>query len=173
MIRVLFFASIREALGVAELELDFTESLVDVGALQDQLIAAHGAINTVSHHCARCDVPIAEQGIYCDPVTIEDDVWIGLRATILQGVTVGRGAIVGAGALVSGFDPNRAFDDREPELRRFNSGAVDLANDKIAILDHGYTNGQELTYRTDGAAIGGLRNGGIYYVVVVNDDEIM
>lgn len=67
----------------------------------DVLIAAHVAINTVSHHCESCDIPISEQGIYCDPVTIEDDVWIGLRATILQGVTVGRGAIIGAGALVT------------------------------------------------------------------------
>jgi acetyltransferase-like isoleucine patch superfamily enzyme len=34
------------------------------------------------------------------PVIIEDDVWIGFRATILKGVTVGRGSIVAAGALV-------------------------------------------------------------------------
>lgn len=34
-------------------------------------------------------------------VTIEDDVWIGTRAIILSGVTVGRGAIVGAGAVVT------------------------------------------------------------------------
>ena len=69
------------------------------------LIAAHVAINTVSHHAERCDIPIADQGLYCDPVVIEDDVWIGLRATILQGVTIGRGAIVGAGALVTADVP--------------------------------------------------------------------
>src|SRR5262249_55188027 len=34
------------------------------------------------------------------PVTVEDDVWIGARSTILKGVTVGRGAIVAAGAVV-------------------------------------------------------------------------
>ena len=67
----------------------------------DVLIAANVTINTVSHHSNRCDIPIAEQGIYCDPVTVEDDVWIGIGATILQGVTVGRGAIIGAGALVT------------------------------------------------------------------------
>lgn len=33
-------------------------------------------------------------------VTIEDNAWIGLRAIILPGVTVGRGAVVGAGAVV-------------------------------------------------------------------------
>jgi acetyltransferase-like isoleucine patch superfamily enzyme len=34
------------------------------------------------------------------PVTIEDDVWIGAKAIILKGVTVGRGSIIAAGAIV-------------------------------------------------------------------------
>lgn len=35
------------------------------------------------------------------PITIEDDVFIGMRALILKGVTVGRGAVVGAGSVVT------------------------------------------------------------------------
>ena len=35
------------------------------------------------------------------PTIIEDDVWIGFRATILAGVRIGRGAIVGAGSVVT------------------------------------------------------------------------
>ena len=35
------------------------------------------------------------------PVVIEDDVWIGCKATILKGVRIGRGAIVAAGAVVT------------------------------------------------------------------------
>ena len=35
------------------------------------------------------------------PVTIEDDAWIGFKATILKGVRIGRGAIVSAGAVVT------------------------------------------------------------------------
>jgi acetyltransferase-like isoleucine patch superfamily enzyme len=65
------------------------------------LIAAHSSINTVSLHFDRCDIPINDQGIYCDPVTIEDDAWIGMNAVILQGVRIGKGAIVGAGAVVT------------------------------------------------------------------------
>jgi len=34
-------------------------------------------------------------------ITIEDEVWIGARSMILNGVTIGRGAIVGAGAVVT------------------------------------------------------------------------
>ena len=36
------------------------------------------------------------------PVVIEDHVWIGMRATVLPGTTIGRGAVVAAGAVVSG-----------------------------------------------------------------------
>jgi galactoside O-acetyltransferase len=35
------------------------------------------------------------------PIVIEDDAWIGARAIILKGVTIGHGAIVGAGAVVT------------------------------------------------------------------------
>lgn len=72
---------------------------VTIGA--DVLIAAHTTISTVSHITDRVDVPINAQGIHCAPVVIEDDVWIGLNVTVLQGVTIGSGAIVGAGAVVT------------------------------------------------------------------------
>ena len=35
------------------------------------------------------------------PIIIDDYVWIGTRAVILQGVTIGRGAVVMAGAVVT------------------------------------------------------------------------
>lgn len=35
------------------------------------------------------------------PVTLEDDVWVGAKASIMPGVTVGRGSIVGTGAVVT------------------------------------------------------------------------
>jgi acetyltransferase-like isoleucine patch superfamily enzyme len=67
----------------------------------DVLIAARCSLNTVSHNHAALDQPINNQGINVAPIHIEDDVWIGLHAVILQGVTIGRGAIVGAGSLVN------------------------------------------------------------------------
>ena len=65
------------------------------------MIASHCAVNTISHHFDRTDIPMSEQGTYCDPVTIEDDVWIGTGAVILQGVRIGRGSIIAAGAVVN------------------------------------------------------------------------
>ncbi|QEY24031.1 acyltransferase [Neisseria animalis] len=35
------------------------------------------------------------------PIVVEDDVWIGRRAIIMGGVTIGRGAVIGAGAVVT------------------------------------------------------------------------
>lgn len=35
------------------------------------------------------------------PVVIEDDVWIGFKASIFKGVRIGRGAIVAAGSVVT------------------------------------------------------------------------
>lgn len=34
------------------------------------------------------------------PIIIEDYVWIGIGATILQGVTIGKGSVIAAGAVV-------------------------------------------------------------------------
>lgn len=77
----------------------YGNGVVSIG--NNVLVAGHSSINTVSHRFERCDLPINDQGIHCDPVHIEDDVWIGMNAVILQGITIGRGAIVGAGAVVT------------------------------------------------------------------------
>ncbi len=36
-----------------------------------------------------------------EPVSIEDDVWIGGRVVVLKGVTIGEGSVVGAGSVVT------------------------------------------------------------------------
>ncbi len=35
------------------------------------------------------------------PVVVEDDVWIGVRVTLLKGVRIGRGSVIGAGSVVT------------------------------------------------------------------------
>lgn len=55
-----------------------------------------------NYHFDRTDIPIREQGIRQDGgVTIEDDVWLGAKTTVLDGVTLGRGSIAAAGAVVT------------------------------------------------------------------------
>jgi len=43
-----------------------------------------------------------------EPVVIGDNVWIGARAVVLKGVTIGDGAVVAAGAIVTTNVPPRA-----------------------------------------------------------------
>jgi acetyltransferase-like isoleucine patch superfamily enzyme len=48
-------------------------------------------------------------GEQCRAVTIGDHVWIGCRAIVLKGVTIGAGAVVAAGAVVTDDVPERAL----------------------------------------------------------------
>lgn len=58
-------------------------------------------IAAVNHVFADPNRFIREQGITADGITIEDDVWLGSNATVVDGVTIGRGSIIGAGAVVT------------------------------------------------------------------------
>ncbi len=46
--------------------------------------------------------------LIADPVVIEDRVWIGARAIVLKGVTIGHDAVVGAGSVVTRSVPAHA-----------------------------------------------------------------
>jgi acetyltransferase-like isoleucine patch superfamily enzyme len=53
------------------------------------------------HEFGRADVPIKDQGVTRKGIVIEDDVWIGNRVIVLDGVRVGKGSVIGAGAVVT------------------------------------------------------------------------
>lgn len=58
---------------------------------------AHGDADSALLETAPNKRPLVSKG----PVVIEDNVWIGEKASILPGVHIGRGAIIGAGAVVT------------------------------------------------------------------------
>jgi acetyltransferase-like isoleucine patch superfamily enzyme len=64
------------------------------------LIAPGVFITDHEHNHAR-GRRLDEQGWRSAPVVIGADVWLGARAVVLPGVTIGEGAIVGAGAVVT------------------------------------------------------------------------
>ena len=57
----------------------------------------HGETSEESLQIPPCKRPIVSKG----PVIIEDDVWIGDKATILAGVHIGKGAVIAANAVVT------------------------------------------------------------------------
>ncbi len=71
--------------------------------LGEQLaIGAQCYIGGGFYHSERTDLPMMQQGVYSrGPVIIEDDVWLGARTVVLDGVHIGKGCIVGAGSVVT------------------------------------------------------------------------
>lgn len=59
-------------------------------------ISREAFICTASHDITKPNRPLVTA-----PITICDGVWIGARAIILPGVTIGEGAVVAAGAVVT------------------------------------------------------------------------
>jgi acetyltransferase-like isoleucine patch superfamily enzyme len=63
-----------------------------------------------------CDFHIIDGAPMNAPVTIGDDVWIGINATILKGVEIGDGAVVAAGAVVTRDVPAHALVAGNPAV---------------------------------------------------------
>ena len=58
-------------------------------------------VTALNHNFSDTNKRIDEQGVSTNPVTIEDDVWVGTNAVILPGVTIGEHCVVAAGAIVT------------------------------------------------------------------------
>ena len=70
--------------------------------------------------------PVPGQGLITRPVVIEDRAWIGARAIILKGVTVGHDSIVGAASVVTHDVPPFAIVVGQPAhvIRRLDPSAA-------------------------------------------------
>jgi acetyltransferase-like isoleucine patch superfamily enzyme len=70
-------------------------------------IAANCTFAGVNHEYRAGDAPIREQGFMPSRggILVEDDVWIGANAVLLDGAIVRTGCVVGAGAVVRGELP--------------------------------------------------------------------
>lgn len=72
---------------------------ITIGA--DALVAANVTIRDQDHRTDAGDTPYRLQGFDIRPVSIGSNVWLGVNAVVLKGVTIGDGAIVAAAAVVS------------------------------------------------------------------------
>src|SRR6185503_9856915 len=58
------------------------------------------------------------------PITIEDDVWLAGRVSVLRGSRIGRGSVITAGSVVSGEIPSGVIAGGVPArvIRRIEGG---------------------------------------------------
>jgi 2,3,4,5-tetrahydropyridine-2-carboxylate N-succinyltransferase len=56
--------------------------------------------------------------IHNDPVIVEDDVFVGSRCVVVEGVRVGRGAVLGAGTVLTASTPIVDVRGAAPEIQR-------------------------------------------------------
>lgn len=60
-----------------------------------------------SNHNSEINIKMNMQENISKPIVVGDDVWIGTKAVILSGVTIGNGAIISAGSVVNkDVEPN-------------------------------------------------------------------
>ena len=79
-----------------------------VGRIQigDHTMLGPGVLLTAAGYRFDDGSPISRQGMDETDVVVGRDVWIGARAVLLPGTTIGDGAVIGAGAVVRGSIPS-------------------------------------------------------------------
>jgi maltose O-acetyltransferase len=68
---------------------------------QNVMIGAGTKIITSSHNFSNLDIPMINQGLSFNPITIENDVWFGFNTVVLGGVTIETGSIIAANAVIT------------------------------------------------------------------------
>lgn len=70
--------------------------------IKDDVSLAHGTtLMSTSHIYDGLDTPIKDKGVFCEPVCIENNVWIGSKVTVTAGTTIASGCVIGANAVVT------------------------------------------------------------------------
>lgn len=58
-------------------------------------------VSALNHNYEDVKTTIASQGVSTNPITIEDDVWIGANSVVTAGVTIGKHSVIAAGSVVT------------------------------------------------------------------------
>jgi acetyltransferase-like isoleucine patch superfamily enzyme len=91
----------------------------------DVTFASDVHVTDHNHRYDDPDTPVARQWVDAAPVSIGPGCWLGARAVVLPGTTIGRNVVVAAGAVVRGDVPDHAVVAGVPAkvIRRFVDGA--------------------------------------------------
>lgn len=70
--------------------------------IKDDVSLAHGTtLMSTNHIYDGLDTLIKDKGVSCEPVCIENNVWIGSKVTVTAGTTIASGCVIGANAVVT------------------------------------------------------------------------
>ncbi len=84
----------------------YSKRLVKIGT--GTMIAAYNCIMSGGRYDYKSEVPLAEQSSYTvGPTLIGEGCWLGVKAVVLDGLSIGDRAVVGAGAVVTKNIPER------------------------------------------------------------------
>jgi acetyltransferase-like isoleucine patch superfamily enzyme len=78
------------------------------------IIGPRALLLPVNHNYTDPGIPVKDQGITAQGISVGDGAWIGGGAIILDGVRVGRNAVVAAGAVVTRDVPDMAVAAGNP-----------------------------------------------------------
>tara|TARA_R100001143_G_C3360873_1_gene135502 strand:+ start:13920 stop:14345 length:426 start_codon:yes stop_codon:yes gene_type:complete len=88
----------------------------DVVIGDNVMISPEVMILTGGHAFDEPSLRLIDQKVVTAPVIIEDDAWIGARAILLPGVTIGRRSVVAAGSVVTKDVPARSVVGGNPAV---------------------------------------------------------
>lgn len=103
------------------------------------LITGNHRIDIIGEYMANVtnDMKLPEND---ENIVIEDDVWVGARAIILKGVTIGRGSVIAAGAVVTkNVPPYTIYYDIHKQKPRFTKDQI-IEHEKILEQKYGGNN---------------------------------
>jgi serine acetyltransferase len=98
---------------------------IEIG--DDVTFASDVYVTDHNHRYDDPDTPVARQWVDAEPVSIGAGSWLGARAVVLPGTTIGRNVVVAAGAVVRGDVPDHSVVAGVPAkvVRRLVDGRWD------------------------------------------------
>ena len=94
--------------------------------IEDVRICSHVCVSQLAYFCTGShDYRRRRFDLAARPIAVDDGAWIGARATLLPGVSIGANAIIAGGSVVTkavaaaaivGGNPARVFARREPPI---------------------------------------------------------
>ena len=75
----------------------------------DVIVGNFVSMHSQNHNFDDLNVPIRLQGVNSNGIFIGNNIWIGAKATILDGTKIGDGSIIAAGAVVKGEFPQNSI----------------------------------------------------------------